>query len=147
MRSHLSWRALGLLATALAFTIPVGRAAAGETIDGLWRTPTDHGLVNIAPCGAAVCGTLVSADAIKSDPEVKDLRNKNPALRTRMLKGVVLLKGFVGGPAKWTDGTIYDPATGEQYRGSMVVNAKGQIILTGCLAPLLCGSQTWTRDQ
>ena len=40
-------------------------AAFADPLEGNWRTPTDDngnsGLVQVAPCGAALCGTLVQA--------------------------------------------------------------------------------------
>jgi uncharacterized protein (DUF2147 family) len=50
------------IALTLAATIGFAGAAFADPLEGTWRTPTDDngnsGLVVVAPCGAALCGTL-----------------------------------------------------------------------------------------
>ena len=49
---------------ALVLALAAGTASA-DPLEGLWRTAPDvnghEGLVRIAPCGPALCGTLISA--------------------------------------------------------------------------------------
>lgn len=49
---------------ALGLALSVG-AAAADPLEGRWRTIADdngnYGIIEVAPCGAALCGTLVEA--------------------------------------------------------------------------------------
>ena len=81
-----------LTVAAAAWAVASGACAAEVT--GLWLTPTDGGQVQITACGASVCGHLVTGARIKADPSLKDAKNKNPALRSRTLKGLPLIQGF-----------------------------------------------------
>jgi uncharacterized protein (DUF2147 family) len=119
------------------------KAAAGP--EGLWNTPVHHGVVEVYDCGEAICARIVTSDTLKRDPTEKDIKNKDPALRDRPLKGLTVMSDFKGGPMEWKDGRAYDPADGGTYRGSMKLVDPDTIRLTGCIVFPLCQTQTWTR--
>ena len=48
---------------------------------------------------------------------------------------------------EWTDGTLYDPASGNTYHGSINLISHDTLQLKGCIFGPLCRSQTWTRAQ
>jgi uncharacterized protein (DUF2147 family) len=133
----------GLLA-AILLTTATAAVSAGSPV-GVWLTPEDHGQVRVYACGPALCGQVVTSDALKADPALKDARNKTVALRGRPLKDLPLMNGFKGGPDIWTGGKIYRPQDGGTYGGKIELMADGRLKVTGCLAPGLCQSQIWTR--
>jgi uncharacterized protein (DUF2147 family) len=45
-----------------------------------------------------------------------DAKNPDPALRSRSLKGIVLIKGLVWNSAQWSGGTLYDGSSGTTYQ-------------------------------
>lgn len=137
-----------VFAALLAAAGPVAAQPAPDRaspIVGVWATATDHGRVEIAPCGPAFCGKILAADFITAHPGVKDTVNPNPALRDRPVDGLLILRGFVGGPSEWRDGTLYDPEHGGTYHGKITLRGADQLKLTGCIIYPLCQSQIWTR--
>jgi len=138
---------LGVAATMFGLAILglAGAAQAAEGPEGLWNTPVHHGVVEVYDCGDAICAKIVTSDTLKRDPAEKDVKNKDPALRDRPLKGLTVMSNFKGGPTEWTDGRAYNPADGGDYRGSMKLMDPDTIRLTGCIIFPLCQSQTWTR--
>jgi uncharacterized protein (DUF2147 family) len=134
--------ALAVLATA-AFAAPASAQQADPT--GLWQTPTNGGQVRIARCGQALCGTLVTSDHIRADAGALDENNSNRALRTRTLRNLPMLTGFTGGPTEWRGGSVYNPADGRTYRGTITLTNANTLNLRGCVVAPLCRTQTWTR--
>jgi len=136
------WTALAM-ATALGLSSATAAAAAGP--EGLWNTPVHHGVVEVYDCGDAICARIVTSDNLKLDPTEKDVRNKDPALRNRPLKGLTVMWDFKGGPTEWKDGHAYDPSDGGSYHGSLKLVDPDTIRLTGCIIFPLCQTQSWTR--
>jgi uncharacterized protein (DUF2147 family) len=134
-------RALVLAAAAVALA---PSAALANPAEGLWRTQTQGGVVRVGPCGAQVCGWLHDSPDLKREPDAKDARNRDAAQRDRKLKGLQLLSGFSGGPARWTGGMIYNPDDGRSYRSELTLADPNTLKVKGCLGPI-CRTQTWTR--
>jgi uncharacterized protein (DUF2147 family) len=137
---------IGLSVVAL-LALAGAAAAAAAPIEGVWRTASDGGEIELHRCGEALCGRVVESDDIKTDPDLRDLTNKDPALRGRRLKGLDLFHGFRGGPDLWTNGRVYNPEDGRTYRGQMELMRDGRLKVTGCLVFPLCRSQVWTRAR
>jgi uncharacterized protein (DUF2147 family) len=112
---------------------------------GSWATPSRHGVVEIEPCGASVCGRLVASDAIRANPASRDTKNGDPALRARPLKDMMLLAGFHRGPNGWDGGTIYNPEDGGTYHATITPAGPDTLVLKGCVIWPLCKTQTWQR--
>ena len=120
-------------------------AHAASPAEGLWRTSSRNGEVRIAECGQALCGTLVTSDGIKENPALADTENKDPALRSRLLKDLVFLQNFTGGPKEWKGGSVYNPEDGGTYKGTIKLVDADTLKLTGCIIFPLCKTQTWKR--
>ena len=139
-------RTLALAALAVtALAAPASAQTADPT--GLWQTPTNGGQVRIARCGQALCGTLVASNHIRENPGALDENNSNRALRTRTLRNLPMLTGFTGGPTEWRGGSVYNPADGRTYRGTITMQGDNTLRLRGCVVAPLCKTQTWTRIQ
>lgn len=139
--------ALGLV---LAAVLAVGAASPAVAQDGellgRWRTPAQDGVVVIEQCGPALCGRLRDAAPLRADPDQRDVRNRDAALRARPLKNLTVLDGFSGGPKTWNGGPLYDPNTGQgASRGTLTLVDDDTLAVKGCIAPLLCRTQTWKR--
>jgi uncharacterized protein (DUF2147 family) len=131
--------ALAVLALAgVAGAAPVGP-------EGLWNTPEHHGVVEVYDCDGAICARIVTSDTLRRDPTEMDAKNKDPALRDRLLKGLTVMSDFKGGPTEWKNGRAYDPDDGGTYHGSMKMVGADVIRLTGCIVFPLCRTDTWTR--
>lgn len=134
-----------LAAAALATALASPALAADPT--GLWQTPTNGGQVRIARCGEALCGTLVTSDHIRADANARDVRNRDASQRGRTLRNLPMLTGFTGGPTEWRGGSVYNPADGGTYRGTITMTGDNALRLRGCIVAPLCKTQTWTRIQ
>ena len=121
-----------------------GTAASASPAAGLWRTPERDGKVRISDCGAGICGHIADGADIRANPDVRDIKNSDEALRTRPLKGAPIFDGLTGGPAKWT-GKVYNPVDGKTYSGSVVLTNANTLKLTGCVFVPLCKTQVWYR--
>jgi len=139
---------LAFFAAVLAISAPAlaqSTARAAADITGVWATGKKGGKVEIYQCGQALCGRVVDADILRTEPDRRDVHNKNKALRDRRLKGLVVLQNFTGGPLKWKGGPIYDAEKGEgAKRGSLELQSDGRLKVSGCFL-FICRSQVWTR--
>jgi len=134
-----------IAAAALAGALTLAGPALASPLDGLWRTPDENAVVQIYDCGTSVCGKLIDSDKIKANPNVADDKSHTPALRARLLKGLVLLNGFTGGPTEWKEGSVYNPNDGDTYHGSMRLVDPDTLKLTGCIIVPLCKTEVWKR--
>lgn len=118
------------------------------SILGRWRTPAEGGVVEIQRCGATLCGRLVDAAPLRRNPDQRDLRNRDASLRDRPLRGLPVLQNLTGGPTAWRAGPLYDPNSGQSAAsGSVTLVDQNSLAVRGCIARLLCRTQTWRRVQ
>ena len=121
--------------------------AAAAEITGIWATGSEGGRVEIYRCGQALCGKIVDAARLRTNPDLRDVRNSDSNLRQRRLKGLVVLNGFTGGPREWQGGPVYDPETGSGAgRGYLKLLPNGKLELKGCVA-FFCRTKIWTRAR
>jgi uncharacterized protein (DUF2147 family) len=132
---------------AAVFTAAAALAAPAFAGDptGLWQTPTNGGQVRISRCGQALCGVLVTSNTIRANPGVLDTENSDRSQRTRTLRNLPMLRGFTGGPTEWRGGSVYNPADGRTYRGTITMDGDNTLRLRGCVVAPICRTQTWTR--
>ena len=123
-------------------------AASAQQVYGVWQSTSLEARIEIATCeGGAICGTLLSANRPKKNPELLDVHNKNPAKRQLTLIGQPILEGFKGGPHKWTGGHVYNPDNGKHYSATITVVDSNHLHVKGCALRFLCQSQTLTRVE
>ncbi len=120
----------------------------GGAITGLWSTGSQGGRVELYRCGGAICGKVYDAAPLRANPDHRDVKNPDRKLRDRRLKGLVVLRGFTGGPKEWVGGPVYDPATGEgAERGYLTLRPDGKLEVKGCKAAIFCRTKVWTRSR
>ncbi len=134
-----------LLLIAALFAAPAARGADDSSIMGLWATQKNHGQTLIERCGDAVCGKVVDGDQLRANPGQTDVKNPDPASRTRRVKGLYILQGYRGGPQRWEGGTVYDPQTGDSSNDSTLeLIDPNTLKVKGCKL-FFCRSEMWTR--
>lgn len=122
--------------------------AQSPTPAGVWLHANQRIKIEIVPCGDRLCGKLVwfrwPNDA-QGLPLV-DLKNPDPALRTRPLLGLTVLYGLRRTSERtWEDGKVYNPDDGENYRAKMSINNDGSLrIRAYVLLPIFGKTQIWT---
>ena len=93
-----------------------------------------------------LAGTIGSRP-VGTDANARDTQNRDTALRSRTLRNLPMLTGFTGGPTEWRNGSVYNPADGRTYRGTITMTGDNSLNLRGCVVAPLCKTQTWTRIQ
>jgi uncharacterized protein (DUF2147 family) len=125
-----------ILAAAAAFGL-AGGASAQDAAIGTWQTEVDDGAfayITIAPCGAAVCGSI--ARTFNSEGEYQ-----SPNLGRQ-----IVIDMAPNGDGTY-NGQVWRPSNDRIYVGKMDV-AGDALRLRGCVAGgLICASQNWVRIE
>ena len=136
-------RFLTALGVALVAVVNVQAAVAQDSpIFARWVTDDNSAVIRIFPCGQNLCGVI---DRVL-DPKApaNDVRNPDPAARSKPLAGKAVLQGFTGSGMKWTGGSAYDPKSGRSYNSRLELQDNGKLKVTGCVL-FICQSRYWTR--
>ena len=119
-----------------------------DRIAGTWITADGKAHVTIAQCGEAYCGAISwLKEPEKNGKPVLDDKNPDDQLRSRPILGMQLMWGFVyDGDGVWTGGRVYDPESGDEYRGKLKLVDADTIELRGyVMIPLFGRTETWKR--
>lgn len=60
-----------------------------------------------------------------------DVKNPDKARRSNKLLGTTIVWGLTFDNGQWSDGTLYSPTKGLEVKGSVKINAKGELELKG----------------
>lgn len=135
-------KTLPFIAAAAVATLAAMPAQAAQPITGRWATVDGKAIVQIAPCGRELCGKIEKIVKPTPGRPQTDIKNPDPALRSKPLTGLALLSGFREDGDIWK-GTIYDPESGKSYTSKVSRNGNGTLKVQGCIA-FFCKTQTWT---
>lgn len=138
--------AVAVLAGVAAIMLGAAPARAEPPVAGLWALAEGKGEILISECGGTLCGRIVTAAKIEANPDLADKKNRDPLLRLRKLKGLLVLTGFVGGPFEWRGGAVYNPDDGGTYRATLHLVDDDTLKVTGCIVRPLCKSARLTRQ-
>src|SRR3954453_9040020 len=128
----------------LALTSAAAASAAPPSIQGLWLNDDHKGLVQIAPCGRKLCGTIVKVLDRRPDAPKTDIHNPDPALRNQPFVGLPVLTGFEGSGGSWKNGRAYDTDNAKSYRSYLELPLDGSLKVSGCIF-FICENRRWTR--
>ena len=119
-------RSLSLAAALLALT---GVAASAADASGVWLRDSGASRVRIAPCGAALCGTIVWLKDADGPAKVGQK---------------VFFDMKPNGDNAWS-GSAFNPEDGKNYSGKMTLSGS-TLTTAGCvLGGLVCKSVNWSR--
>ncbi len=139
-RTFIAAAVLGLLAAP-------GEASAGPDPTGTWRMANGKVTVRVVRCGAFYCGKVVGLRKPRDDkgrPRL-DKENPNPALRSRPVIGLTILRNMEpDGEGAWA-GTIYNPDDGKTYSSYMTLRNARTIEVDGCVAVVLCRTMKFVK--
>lgn len=138
-------RMLALIALPASLTVPlVADAAAPSPIVGRWQTDDGKAIVEVGPCGAALCGKIVRFLVAEPRGGARDDKNPDQSLRTRPLLGVQILSGLKADGGAWK-GRGYSPEEGRNFNAT--VSADGtKLNVKGCVS-FFCRTVVWTRAR
>ncbi|OHT21305.1 DUF2147 domain-containing protein [Edaphosphingomonas haloaromaticamans] len=136
-------------AALLAILPPVGvhaaEATAPASVLGLWRSQDRGGTIELYNCGPAVCGRILDGPTLRANPDLRDVKNGDKALRTRPVKGLRVFDGFTGGPTQYKGGSLYDPESGWGTKtGYLTLKDPNTLEVKGCVA-FFCQSEIMLR--
>jgi uncharacterized protein (DUF2147 family) len=149
IREDLSMRVFFGLAAAIifglmTFIMPPHQAGAATADDafGVWRHPENGSHVQIYKCGGGLCAKVVQV----ADPSRTDAKNPNPDLRSRPIRGIVIMEGATKSGANTWKGRLYNTQDGQTYNGVITVKSATVLRLEGCvLGGLVCQGVDWSR--
>ena len=125
---------------ALFSTASGAAAQKAEDAFGTWRHPENGSHVKMYACGASLCARIVKV----TDGQKTDDKNTNAAKRSRPVVGMVIMSAKKKGPNKWA-GSLYNRADGKTYSGTITVESRSSLSLSGCSMGVFCKSTTWSR--
>ncbi len=115
-----------------------GAAWAGDPAEGLWKTlPDDNGNfghIQIAPCGAGLCGTLIQS-----------FDGTGAVMASDNVGKLILWDMVAVGDGTYEDGQVWAPDRDKTYSAKMDL-AGDVLAVSGCvLGGLICRASEWTR--
>ena len=114
-------------------------------IEGRWITEDKSGVIEITKINETFQGKVVGGEK-KGDG--LDSKNPDPALRSRELLGLVVLKGLKLEGDKYVDGEVYDPNSGNTYQAKAELMEDGRLKLRGFVGISLFGrNEIWAREE
>lgn len=107
-----------------------------RSIEGRWRSPGGNSIIDIAPCGSELCGTIAWA----SDRAKQDARQATDQLiGTQILTQLQEKK-----PGRW-QGRLYIPDRKMRVTAKIRLASPQQLKVSGCV--VICKSETWNRVE
>ena len=121
----------------LAILLVAAAAPDASSITGRWKSPGGNSIIDIAPCGAQMCGTVAWASA---------KAKKDAAKAAPQLVGTQLLTGLHQDKKGRWQGRIFIPDKNIRATAKIQVVSSNQLKVSGCAAgKALCKSALWTR--
>jgi uncharacterized protein (DUF2147 family) len=99
---------------------------------GNWLRSSEGWVVNFYMCEENLCGKVVSGEGV-------DKKTGGPVVGVNMLFDLVKDK-----EDRWK-GKMYDPKGGGLYAGYVKVLDDNTVKMSGCMAKIMCRSETWER--
>jgi uncharacterized protein (DUF2147 family) len=130
------------LLCALVLTLP--HPACAQTVTGSWLTDDKSAIIHVAMRGTRLWGTITRV--LDPAAPAKDIRNPDPAARSRPLVGTSVLIDFTRSAKGWDNGKAYDPKAGRSYRSSLTLEEPDKLAVTGCVL-FICQTKIWTRQR
>ncbi|MEP7453794.1 DUF2147 domain-containing protein [Phyllobacterium sp. SB3] len=125
----------------LAATLSTGAVAQIQEIAGTYINQSGGTKVELAPCGASLCGTVVWMKT-----PVNDVNNPDVSKRSRSVIGIQAVSLKSTGADTYA-GSLYDTESGKTYSGKAKFSDK-DVELSGCiLGGLLCKTSIWQRVE
>jgi uncharacterized protein (DUF2147 family) len=106
-------------------------------IEGRWKSPGGNSIIDIAPCGDDLCGTVAWASESAKQASRK---------ATQQLVGTQLLTAHqTSANGRW-QGKLFIPDKNMRVTAKLQLISPGQLKVSGCAAgKALCRAALWTR--
>ena len=125
------------LALTTVALLALAAPALADPLEGMWRTARDDngnsGLIQVAPCGNALCGTLVrSFDANGND------------LPSAHIGRAIISETVARGGGEYR-GKVYSPDRDKTYSSRLQLNGD-TLAVSGCVLGICRDGGSWTRE-
>ena len=118
----------------MSLLLALATMADQASIEGRWRSPGGNSIIDIAACGAELCGTIAWA----SERAKQDARRA-----TDQLVGTqIFTKLEEKKPGRW-QGRLYIPDKNMRVTAKIELAGPQQLKVSGCV--VICKSETWSR--
>ena len=121
-----------------ATVIGLAGAVAAEPLHGIWQTSKDDngnfGFIQVAPCGAQICGTLVKS----FDTNGNEIQSAN--------NGRLIISETVANGDGTYSGKVYSPDRDKTYTSKLVLSGN-QLSVSGCVLGICRNGGTWVKVQ
>lgn len=135
----------------LLIQIPVFSISDNDAILGKWFNEDKDAVIEIYKQNGKYYGkvTWLKFPLDDNGKPKTDPLNDDESLRDRARMGMVIMYDFnYEGDSEWSDGKIYDPATGNEYSGTMTLVSQNVLDLRGYVGFTWFGrTSTWTRKM
>ena len=119
-----------------------------DAVLGVWKNGTGKGHIQVYKQGGRYYGKLIwLRDGTGDDGKPKvDHRNPDAAKRGKPLIGLVMMREFEFDNGEWTNGYIYNPSDGKEYKALMKMKNNNTLSVRGYVGISWIGkTDTWTR--
>jgi uncharacterized protein (DUF2147 family) len=130
-------RAVILFAAALLGAVAAGPAEARSPIEGRWKKGKLQ--IDIRPCGAALCGTVVKASA-------KQQARAERGSGTELI-GATLIKDIRPAGRNSYRAKVFVADRNMNAAGRITQVSPNQLKVSGCVLAIICKSADWIRVQ
>ena len=124
-------------------------AQQSDSVEGIWVNGDGDGWIELRVSGDELQGRIIGSPDDPGDLQTSrlDVENPDEALRTRELRGALILSGFKSdGDGRWSGGKVYDPNSGNTYKGTITVVDATTLRLRGYILFSLFGrTEVWRR--
>jgi uncharacterized protein (DUF2147 family) len=112
--------------------IALGQTASADELVGVWESLDHNFKIEMFKADKDYEAHLLYGNhVVEKDGTFKtDTKNPDPNLRSRSLKGIVLIKGLVWDNGQWSGGTLYDGSSGSTYQCKAEIK-DGVLLLRG----------------
>ncbi|MFN5362599.1 MAG: DUF2147 domain-containing protein [Bacteroidota bacterium] len=133
-----------------SFTLSTPVPAPADDVVGIWLNSNGKGKIQVFRENGKYFGKIVWLREPlneKGQPK-KDAMNPNASLRVQPLVGSIILREFVFEDGEWTNGLIYDPENGKEYKCYLRLKDPNTLHLRGYIGISLIGrTEIWKRSQ
>lgn len=125
------------LTLATAVLIGLSGAAMADPVYGTWQTAKDdngnYGHIDVAPCGAKICGTLV-----------KSFDSSGAAMPSDNIGKNIVWDMTAKGGGAYGGGKVWSPDRDKTYKSKMQLNGSN-LAISGCVLGICRDGGTWKR--
>jgi uncharacterized protein (DUF2147 family) len=127
-----------MISLAAAIFVAVAGSALADPLEGRWRTAQDDngnsGLIEVVPCGAKLCGTLIKAFG----PDGNEIESQN-------IGRSIIWDTEARGDGEYR-GRLYSPDRDKEYNSKLVLTGD-RLSVSGCIAIICREGGVWARTN